>query len=416
MTWSEVAERVWVRVYDPFTVNVTAIDVGGALVVVDTRGSGVEGRELADHLAELPTSRVAAVVNTHHHFDHTFGNEAFAAAPRWAHDRCGDLLLARVHGDTEDLESVLPQALHQPLRDTNIVAPDHLFASEAVLEVGERRVLLHHLGRAHTDNDIVVVVPDARLVVAGDLIEQIGPPMYEDGYPMAWPDTVGALLELGAAIHVPGHGEPVDRAFVERQRGEIAEVAELARRYVEEGATLEELTLHATYPADVVATACDRAVFELVRGTWPWSRWEHEGWSVELPVPLIRQPNVRPAPDSDLLAMALARGWLDDTPASIVIATAPSTGPVRDRTERTATSLDQVEQHAAVKVPGASAAARVDGEWVFEEALTPSGHERLTQVVADDGTRHVSLSVRIPRAATHLHDVVERIAASFAIG
>ena len=45
--------------------------------------------------------------------------------------------------------------------------------------------------------------------------------------PAAWPATLDALLALGPATVVPGHGEPIDAAFVAAQRAEIAEVTRL---------------------------------------------------------------------------------------------------------------------------------------------------------------------------------------------
>ncbi len=78
-----------------------------------------------------------------------------------------------------------------------MLAPTHTVRTEAVLDVGGRQVVLRHPGRGHTDADLVVRVPDADLLVAGDLVEQAGPPAFEDSYPLQWPD---ALAELARSI------------------------------------------------------------------------------------------------------------------------------------------------------------------------------------------------------------------------
>ena len=68
-----------------------------------------------------------------------------------------------------------------------------------------------YLGRGHTDNDIVVTIPDADVLCAGDLLENGAPPWFGDGYPMDWPATAEALLELGErTVVVPGHGDAGD--------------------------------------------------------------------------------------------------------------------------------------------------------------------------------------------------------------
>jgi glyoxylase-like metal-dependent hydrolase (beta-lactamase superfamily II) len=71
----------------------------------------------------------------------------------------------------------------------------------------------------------VVVVPDAGVVFAGDLIESAGPPSFgDDAVPGSWAATLDGVIGLMTAttVLVPGHGDPVDREFVFEQRGRIA--------------------------------------------------------------------------------------------------------------------------------------------------------------------------------------------------
>jgi glyoxylase-like metal-dependent hydrolase (beta-lactamase superfamily II) len=70
-------------------------------------------------------------------------------------------------------------------------------------------------------------VPDAGVVFAGDLVEQGAPPDLENAVVPEWPATLDAVLALEPRIVVPGHGDPVDPAFVAKQRAELAEVAAL---------------------------------------------------------------------------------------------------------------------------------------------------------------------------------------------
>ena len=95
--------------------------------------------------------------------------------------------------------------------------PDRVFAEPATIEVGGRPVDLRYLGRGHTDHDIVISVPDADVVFAGDLIEGGAVPFFNDGYPLDWPATAAALAELVTGIVVPGHGDHAGRAFATEQ-------------------------------------------------------------------------------------------------------------------------------------------------------------------------------------------------------
>jgi glyoxylase-like metal-dependent hydrolase (beta-lactamase superfamily II) len=109
--------------------------------------------------------------------------------------------------------------------------PDHTFTRDTAFDLGGRRVELRFLGRGHTDHDVVALIPDAGVAFAGDLVEEGAPPSFDDAFPLDWPATLGQLLDAcGEGLVVPGHGEVVDRDFVAAQLGDIAFLAEMARR------------------------------------------------------------------------------------------------------------------------------------------------------------------------------------------
>ncbi len=108
--------------------------------------------------------------------------------------------------------------------------PDRTFTERVTIEVGGRPVELAYLGRAHTDHDIVIAVPDADVLFAGDLVEQGNVPFFGDGYPLDWAETSAALVPLVSGVVVPGHGDHAGRAFAASQAASLAALADLARR------------------------------------------------------------------------------------------------------------------------------------------------------------------------------------------
>ena len=48
-------------------------------MIIDTRSTVGHARQILDDLRRLTAQPVAAVINTHHHFDHTYGNHAVPA-------------------------------------------------------------------------------------------------------------------------------------------------------------------------------------------------------------------------------------------------------------------------------------------------------------------------------------------------
>lgn len=253
--FTEVAERVWVARYEWYDVNVTVVGSDRGLLVVDTHASARAAREVVADVRRLGAGEVTCIVNTHEHFDHTFGNGELRAAygeiPIHAHETAAERTVAA----GERIKGVFEADLDDPRRDevlaTEIVPADHTFSSARVLDLGDRLVELVHPGRGHTAGDLVVRVPDVDVVLAGDLVEESAPPaLGADAYPMEWPLSLDVVLGLltPATVVVPGHGAPVDRGFVEDQRNEIGIVAETIRDLAGRGVPLAQAIDAAEWP------------------------------------------------------------------------------------------------------------------------------------------------------------------------
>jgi glyoxylase-like metal-dependent hydrolase (beta-lactamase superfamily II) len=239
--WREVADGVFQRRYDPLDVSVCVVRARGGLLVVDTRSSPQQADEIRRDLRELGHDPVVAVVNTHAHFDHSFGNQRFSGVPIYGHLRIPAHLDAYERPMLADLVARGAEPVEE-WAAVEITPPTVLVGEKYRLEVGDRVVDLIHLGRGHTDNDLVLHVPDASTWLVGDLVEESGPPMYGSGcFPLEWPGTCVALAaRLGAAdVVVPGHGRPVDRAFVESQQAQLAAVADLIDELHAEGVPVD---------------------------------------------------------------------------------------------------------------------------------------------------------------------------------
>ncbi len=122
---------------------------------------------------------------------------------------------------------------------------------------------MRYLGRGHTDNDIVIRVPDAAVTFAGDLLENGAPPYFGDGYPMDWPMTVERLAKVVAGAVVPGHGDAGDSAFVAAQLTDLQAIAELARSVHQDTMGIDEAIARAPFPATAAREPIERAVSQL---------------------------------------------------------------------------------------------------------------------------------------------------------
>ncbi len=271
----EVADRVWVSRYEWADANVTAIGGDRGLVVVDTHGSTAAGRVVLDDLRRLSAGPVVAVVNTHWHWDHSFGNAAFReqspGLPIHAHEEAAAMLAEK----GEYMKGRFAES-DDPHRDevveTELVIPDHTFSSTQVLDLGDRALELVFPGRGHTSGDIVVRVPDVDVMLAGDLIEESAKPWIGlDSYPFEWPAALDLVVGLAtdATRVVPGHGVPVDRDFVDTQRDELVAIAETVRALAANGVAAEHAVAEGEWPwesDDRIANAVQRGYAALPPG------------------------------------------------------------------------------------------------------------------------------------------------------
>jgi glyoxylase-like metal-dependent hydrolase (beta-lactamase superfamily II) len=235
--WREVGDRVFVRRHKTLDMNAGLILGEERCLVIDTRSSDREARELLRAIRSL-THLPYVVAITHAHFDHCFGNATFAAEQAdceiWAHRRCRDDLARTGAGQRAAIASWLRDSgedvLATEVETITLELPNHMLTSEATIDLGGREVLLRHPGRGHTDHDVIVEVPDADVTFLGDLVEQGAPPSFDDAFPLEWPDALDNVLDRIGSVVVPGHGDVVNPDFVARQRIDIAEVAQVARR------------------------------------------------------------------------------------------------------------------------------------------------------------------------------------------
>ena len=246
--WVELGDRVFVRRYALYDQNIGVILGTGEALVIDTRSSYRQAREILTDLRSLTGDPITIVVDTHGHFDHAFGNAIFRPATIWGQERCvgfmertGEARKAKIAAETPELAGELDEVVIDP--------PDRTFGDFATIEVGGRAVELRYLGRGHTDHDIVVTVPGTDVLFAGDLVENGNVPFYSDGFPLDWPATAAKVAELvGDGVIVPGHGDHAGRDFAASQAMSIAQVADLARRVVAGELTLDDAVAAHPFP------------------------------------------------------------------------------------------------------------------------------------------------------------------------
>jgi glyoxylase-like metal-dependent hydrolase (beta-lactamase superfamily II) len=255
--FDQLADGVYRRRYESLDLNVGVVLGEQGVLIIDTRASHVEADELRDELLTLSSLPVRWVVDTHWHWDHTFGNARFPEAEIWGHELCRKAMVEMGDSMKEDALAWLPDRQDE-IAEVVITPPTHVFETVVGIDLGPVAVEMTYHGLGHTDADIVVTVGDVSFM--GDLLEEGAPPVFDDGFPMSWPLTLESAAEIGSSIIVPGHGDTLDRAGAAGQLDEIQAVADLARRCVEEALPVAEAALLGPYPPEVMMSALERAL------------------------------------------------------------------------------------------------------------------------------------------------------------
>lgn len=234
----EVAGGVWAAIAPttsgPAVSNAAIIDLGDRTIVVDTFMTQRAAAEMAKAVEQLTGRSATLIVNSHWHPDHVRGNAVFDPAPIVGTDRMRDLILENAPATPEEFAQLVTdtwqaatdrRANARSEKDRREAAALEALADALAAEVGsyrvrvpnlligdrldihgDRQALVLHAGAAHTDSDLFVYVPDADVVIAGDLVWTGVHPKANDGHLGPWATAIGGLADLAPHHVITGHG------------------------------------------------------------------------------------------------------------------------------------------------------------------------------------------------------------------
>jgi cyclase len=245
MDITQVTPRVYVCLTHNTTSNAGFILTRSGPIVVDTLNTPAAGRELAARATEIADRPPVLVINTHFHFDHTFGNQAFAC-PIAAHESLAPTMAARIAGEFSPAQIAEHVAAHPEdawLRnDLRPVYPQIGFTDHLMLDFGGPQVTALHLG-GHTPCLSVVHVPSEAVVFASDLLFMGRTPFMRFADSISqWIRGLERIEAMNADVVVPGHGEVATTADVARFRQYLSDLWGTVGRLVREGRTKEEVS------------------------------------------------------------------------------------------------------------------------------------------------------------------------------
>ena len=191
-----------------FISNAGFVITSEGVVVVDALGSPELARRLLAEIRQRTSLPVKWVVLTHYHADHIYGLQVFqeAGAKILAHEKAREYL----NSDTAELRLKASRQDLWPWVDekTRLVAADRWIHRSETLRLGGTDFIIEPVGPAHTAEDLVVYVPQKKVLFAGDLVFRNRIPFVGQADSRQWIAGLERLLQFEAQVVIPGHGPP----------------------------------------------------------------------------------------------------------------------------------------------------------------------------------------------------------------
>ena len=204
------------------------------VIVIDTKTSKAYGAELLAEVAKLTPKKVTDVFLTHSDGDHVNGLAAFPTG----------LTIVAQEGCKKEMQEAISAGMRgappaDQLPNRVVTQPVETMTLQGI------RFEVHHWAPAHTSGDLIVYLPDEKIVFTGDIIaaQRPDPIIHTEkhGLSEGWLTTMKGILALSATQFIPGHGDPQTRTEVEARLNRVAAKRAAIVKMIKEGKSLAEI-------------------------------------------------------------------------------------------------------------------------------------------------------------------------------
>jgi cyclase len=246
--------------------------------VFDTHFTPEAGQALLAAIRSVTPKPVRYVVNSHAHADHTHGNQVFAEAQIIGSSAARrDVLEADLPSLNRTVgisQSQIEQLRRQMSKESDagqikrlreqiksredyvqtmsrlkIIAPFVTLDDSLKIQDGKQEARVLHVGKGHTDGDVIVFLPAQKIVFAGDLFFNEAIPNVQNASMLPWMKTLEELLKLDADKFVPGHGAVGSKKDVEKFLGYFQELQSAVKGAIDSESSMDQATRDITVPA-----------------------------------------------------------------------------------------------------------------------------------------------------------------------
>jgi len=231
----ELETGVFARLHEGLT-NAGIIVGDDSVLIIDSLRVPSFARDLIKDVKDITDKPIQFVIDTHSHWDHSWGNEEFPDATIIGHKNCyAEMIDVEWNEQWRKKVTSSNDPWSEEGNIVNITPPNMTFETSMQLYFGGRELDLKYFGRAHTSGDIYIHLPKEKIVFTGDVAQDGGVPYLGDCYPVDWPDTDNKLAALPIERFMSGHGPIGDHKALEGARDFIHNLVDSVKSAIADG-------------------------------------------------------------------------------------------------------------------------------------------------------------------------------------
>ncbi len=197
-----------------------------SVMVIEAQATPRLAGKVIEKIREVTDKPITHLALTHYHAVRVLGASAFGAGQIIMSDTARAMVAERGQEDWDSEFQRFPRLFEGHESIPGLTWPTTTFRDAMSVYLGNRRIDLMHLGRAHTAGDIVIHVPDENVMFTGDIVEYRSACYAGDGHLTEWGDTLEAIRGFDVDAIAPGRGD----ALIGRQR--VNEAIDLTGEFV----------------------------------------------------------------------------------------------------------------------------------------------------------------------------------------
>lgn len=254
ISFTEIGRDLWAFTAegDP---NSGVIIGDDSVMIIEAQATPMLASKVIERVRSVTDKPITHLVLTHYHAVRVLGASAYAAPTIVMSDVARAMVAERGQEDWDSEFERFPRLFEGHESIPGLTWPTTTFSRSMTVYLGNRRVDLMHVGRAHTAGDIVAYVPDANVMFTGDIVEYRSACYCGDGHFGDWPRTLNAIRPYQLDAIAPGRGDAlqglgmVDKAL-DSTADFVASTFAPAARVAASGGDLKQAW-------DAVRAACD---------------------------------------------------------------------------------------------------------------------------------------------------------------